>query len=91
MFAVVRSLWRSVSADVELSEKSPYLGGARGMLSQNELVGEVVLTASSSARASLFAGYRPSIGPHLALAASCESIRYAVPFFPTESFRLSLS
>ena len=27
----------------------------------------------------------PSIGPRLALASSCERIRYAIPFLPTES------
>jgi|GEM_PF-1241070 len=31
----------------------------------------------------------PSIGPRLALASSCERIRDAIPFLPTESFRLS--
>ena len=29
----------------------------------------------------------PSIGPRLALASSCERIRDAIPFLPTESFR----
>ena len=48
-----------------------------------------MLAASSSARASLFACYGPAIGPRLALASSCERIRDAIPFLPTESFRLS--
>ena len=56
-------------------------------LSQNDSIGSVVLAASSSARASLFARYGPSIGPRLALASSCERIRDAIPFLPTESFR----
>jgi hypothetical protein len=30
----------------------------------------------------------PSIGPRLALALSCERIRHAIPFLPTESFRI---
>jgi hypothetical protein len=34
---------RCGSADVALSEKSPYLGGDRGKLIQNDSVGEVVL------------------------------------------------
>ena len=32
--------------------------------------------------------FRASIGPRLALASSCERIRHAIPFLPTESFRL---
>ena len=32
----------------------------------------------------------PPVGPCLALASSCERIRYAIPFLPTESFRLCL-
>jgi len=52
-------------------------------------MGSVVLAAPSSARASLFARYGPSIGPRLARASSCERIRDAIPFLPTESFRLS--
>jgi hypothetical protein len=35
----------------------------------------------------LFTRYGPSIGPRLALASSCERIRDAIPFLPTESFR----
>ena len=56
-------------------------------LNLNDSIGSVVLAASSSARASLFARYGPSIGPRLALASSCERIRDAIPFLPTESFR----
>ena len=56
-------------------------------LSRNDSIGSVVLAASSSARASLFTRYGPSIGPRLALASSCERIRHAIPFLPTESFR----
>ena len=37
----------------------------------------------------MFARYGPSIGPRLALALSCERIRHAIPFLPTESFRLN--
>ena len=62
-----------------------------GDLSRNDSIGSVVLAAASSARASLFARYGPSIGPRLALASSCERIRYAITFLPTESFRLSPS
>jgi hypothetical protein len=58
-------------------------------LNRNDSIGSVVLAASSSARASLFARYGPSIGPRLALASSCERIRHAIPFLPTESFRLN--
>ena len=58
-------------------------------LSRHDSIGSVVLAASSSARASLFTRYGPSIGPRLALASSCERIRDAIPFLPTESFRLS--
>ena len=57
------------------------------VLSRNDSIGSVVLAASSSARASLFTRYGPSIGPRLALASSCERIRDAIPFLPTESFR----
>ena len=57
------------------------------VLSRNDSTGSVVLAASSSARASLFPRYGPSIGPRLALASSCERIRDAIPFLPTESFR----
>ena len=63
------------------------VGGWR--LSRNDSIGSVVLAASSSARVSLFTRYGPSIGPCLALASSCERIRDAIPFLPTESFRLS--
>ena len=56
-------------------------------LSRNDSIGSVVLAASSSARASLFTRYGPSIGPRLALASSCERIRDAITFLPTESFR----
>ena len=59
-------------------------------LSRNDSIGSVVLAASSSARASLFTRYGPSIGPRLALASSCERICNAIPFLPTESFRLRL-
>ena len=62
-----------------------------GDLSRNDSIGSVVLAAASSARASLFARYGPAIGPRLALASSCERIRYAITFLPTESFRLSPS
>ena len=62
-----------------------------GDLSRNDSIGSVVLAAASSARASLFARYGPTIGPLLALASSCERIRYAITFLPTESFRLSPS
>ena len=62
-----------------------------GDLSRNDSIGSVVLAAASSARASLFARYGPTIGPRLALASSCERIRYAITFLPTESFRLSPS
>ena len=43
-------------------------------------------------RCSLVTGLnrKPQCGLRLDLASSCESIRGAVPFFPTESFRLSL-
>jgi len=58
-------------------------------LSRNDSIGSVVLAASSSARPSLFARYGPSIGPRLAFASSCERIRDAIPFLPTESFRLN--
>ncbi len=58
-------------------------------LSRNDSIGSVVLAASSSAKASLFTRYGPSIGPRLALASSCERIRDAIPFLPTESFRPS--
>ncbi len=51
----------------------------------NDSIGSVVLAASSSSRASLFARYGPPIGPRLALASSCERIRHAIPFLPTES------
>ena len=54
---------------------------------RNDSIGSVVLAASSSARASLLARYGPSIGPRLAHASSCERIRDATPFLPTESFR----
>ena len=57
------------------------------VLSRNDSIGSVVLAAFSSARASLLARYGPSIGPRLALASSCERIRDAIPFLPTESFR----
>ena len=57
-------------------------------LSRNDSIGSVVLAASSSAKASLFTRYGPSIGPRLALASSCERIRDAIPSLPTESFRL---
>jgi hypothetical protein len=62
-----------------------------GDLSRNDSIGSVVLAAASSARASLFARYGPTIGPRLALASSCERIRYAITFLPTDSFRLSPS
>ena len=62
-----------------------------GDLSRNDSIGSVALAAASSARASLFARYGPTIGPLLALASSCERIRYAITFLPTESFRLSPS
>jgi len=61
------------------------------VLSWNDSMGSVVLAASSSARASLFTRYGPSIGPRLALALSCERNRDAIPFLPTEAFRLSLA
>jgi hypothetical protein len=65
--------------------------GRRGLSrrSRNDSMGSVVLAAPSSARASLFARYGPSIGPRLARASSCERIRDAIPFLPTESFRLN--
>jgi hypothetical protein len=67
----------------------PFLPTESFRLSRNDSIGSVVLAASSSARASLFARYGPTIGPRLALALSCERIRHAIPFLPTESFRLS--
>lgn len=52
----------------------------------HDSIGSVELAARFSARASLFARYGPSTGPRLALASSCERIRYATPFLPTEAF-----
>ena len=64
----------------------PFLPTESFRPSRNDAIGPVVLAASSSARASLLARYGPSIGPRLALASSCERIRDAIPFLPTESF-----
>ena len=71
------------------AQKTLARAGLRLGLNRNDSIGSVALAAPSSARASLIPRYGPSIGPRLALASSCERIRNAIPFLPTESFRLN--